>query len=175
MQYVPPKWISPIPQGCHGSSIVQKKYWKVVSDYVRIRDYFLYATCISCSRRFSSWQEGQAGHYKAWGSCRGYSKYDTKNIFLQCTICNSSGSVQFVSKKDSNVTGGNFKDAIRARHGKKRIDFIASLDSYPTEKMEDHIIVDKIELLIILMKNLPEKPEYFNSVILKLNAHNENN
>lgn len=164
-KYSPPKWTGCIPQGSHGSSIIQKKYWKVVSDFVRIRDFYDYGICISCPRKFLSWEESQAGHYKAWASCRGYSKWFVDNCFGQCSICNSSGSSSFVSTKDVNVIGGNFKDNIRKRYGAKRIKFIESLDSYPTEKLEDYEIVDKIKKVILDMSTLKAKPDYYEKII----------
>lgn len=165
-KYTPPKWLGCIPQGSHGSSIIQKKYWKVTSDFVRIRDFYDYGTCISCNRKPENWdiKEWQAGHYKAWASCRGYSKWFVDNCFGQCSICNSSGSSNFVSPKDVNVIGGNFKDNIRKRHGEERIKFIESLDSYPTEKLEDHVIVDKIKKVILDMSTLKAKPDYYEKV-----------
>lgn len=163
--YKPPRWTKCIPQGSHGSFIMQKKLWKTVSDYVRILDFHAFGKCISCNRRFQTWQESQGGHYKAFSSCRGFSKFDVRNIFAQCAICNSAGSKNFVSSKDTNVIGGNFKDNIRSRFGEERIKFIESLDSYPTEKMEEYICVDKIKDIILLMKELPEKPPYYEKVI----------
>lgn len=59
-------WLSKIPQGSHGSKIVFKKLWKVISDYVRIRDFIAYKRCISCSKAISRWKEWQAGHYVAF-------------------------------------------------------------------------------------------------------------
>lgn len=172
MSYKPPKWLGGIPQGTHGSGIVQKKYWKVVSDTVRIRDFYAFGDCISCETKFHTWNESQAGHYKSWGSCRGYSKWNMMNIFAQCKICNSVGSKGFVSAKDTNVIGGNFKDNIRKRYGEKRIKLINALDKHPSEKMEDHVIVEMIKDIIILMKDLPEQPDYWKKAYDQILAEN---
>lgn len=171
--YKPPRWVKTIPQGSHGSFIFQKKLWKTVSDYVRILDFYAFGSCISCGRKFQSWQESDAGHYKSFSSCRGYSKFDTRNIFAQCKICNSVGSSSFVSAKDTNVIGGNFKDNIRSRFGEERIKFIESLDSYPTEKMEEWKCVDKMREIILLMDTLPEKPPYYQKVIANIDWNEE--
>lgn len=168
--YVAPKWLGCIPQGSHGSTIIQRKYWKVTSDYVRIHDFEKKLGCISCGKKFFSWEEAQCGHYKAWASCRGYSKWDTRNLFIQCAICNSSGSKGFVSAKDVNVIGGNFKDNIRKLYGDERIAFIDSLDRYPTEKLEDHEIIDKIKNVLHLMGTLTNKPSYYDKAIRQLEA-----
>lgn len=161
-------WIKSIPQGTHGSTLIQKKFWKITSDYVRIRDFYLFRSCTSCGKYFQDWKDSQAGHYKAWGSCRGYSKFHVDNIFAQCAVCNSSGSSSFVSPKDTNVIGGNFKDNIRKRYGPKRIKFIESLDSYPTEKMDDVKCERLAKELLIKMGKLQEQPDYYQKVINQL-------
>lgn len=87
--YKVPKWFSKLPTGSHGSTPSQKKAWKVVSDYVRQRDFNLYAgKCVSCFRRLDRWQDGQAAHYFPWSTLNGLSKYNLKNLALSCAICN---------------------------------------------------------------------------------------
>lgn len=142
-----------IPPGSHGSTPAQKRYWKVTSDFVRIRDFYKYGSCIACGRRASHWSELQGGHYKSWGSCRGYSKWDINNIFGECGICNTGFN--------SNEVGANFKEGIIKRHGQERMDYIDKLASYPTEKMEDFEIELKIIDRLEEMKSLPEQPEYY--------------
>lgn len=152
-----PKWLNKIPQGSHGSGLYQKKYWKVTSDLVRIADWYSFkGECISCPRRAESWKYLQAGHAKSWSACRGYSKWDTKNLFGQCPFCNQNGDT---------TTAEVFKEKIIERHGQERWDFIKSLDAYPTEKMENHIILEKIKHTIRLIGALPEQPEYYQEVI----------
>ena len=157
--YTPPKWLGPIPQGAHGSNIVQKKYWKLVSDYVRIRDFETYGTCIACGMR-KPLERLQAGHYKSWASCRGYSKWDVLNIFGECDYCNTGFN--------SNEVGAKFRDNIIKRYGQERMDYIEALSSYPTEKMEDHVIVEKMKDVLEKMKELKQKPEYYDKVIARL-------
>jgi len=154
--YVPPKWIGCIPQGSHGSSSIQKKYWKLVSDYIRIHDTEKYGICISCLRKIT-YETCQAGHFKSWASCRGYSKWDIQNIFAQCAFCNTGFN--------SNEVGASFKENIIQRHGKDRFNYIENLSSYPSEKMEDFVIVDKMRAIVILMENLKQKPPYYEKII----------
>lgn len=142
-----------IPTGSHGSNATQKRYWKVTSDFVRIRDFYKYKTCIACGKRVSHWEDLQGGHYKSWASCRGYSKWDTMNIFGECPICNTGFN--------SNEVGASFKEGILKRYGQERIDYINSLTSYPSEKMENHIIEQKIIERLEEMRDLPEKPDYW--------------
>ena len=148
-------WIGKIPLGSHGSGAIQKKYWKVTSDFVRIRDAYSYGgRCVSCPRTMQ-WQDLQAGHAKAWAVCHGYSKWDMDNIFGQCPYCNKSGDA---------LTGRAFTDEIRRRHGKKRLDYIESLSRVPLEKIEDHILVGLMKVRLQEMADLPEQPEYYYQV-----------
>lgn len=152
-----PKWLYKIPQSnSHGSTVIQKKYWRVVSDYVRIKGYKM--GCIVCGRLSTiGWEYFQAGHYKSWASCRGYSKWDVMNIFCQCGFCNTGFN--------GNEVGAKFKENIIKLHGQERMDYIDKLSSYPTEKMEDHVIIPKILHIIHLMEPLLEKPKYYKEVI----------
>lgn len=148
-------WLGKIPLGSHGSGAIQKKYWKVTSDYVRIRDFYQFkGKCISCNKRMD-WQDLQAGHCKSWASCRGYSKWDMLNLFGQCPYCNKFGDA---------LTGKNFTEEIKNRYGQERIDYIEKLSSYPSEKLEDFEIIDKIKVILRKMGGLPIQPDYYYKV-----------
>jgi len=150
-------WITKIPQGSHGSNIMQKRYWKVVSDSVRIRDWYKYKKCIACNKYVSSWEYLQGGHYRSWSVCRGYSKWDKLNIFGECPICNTGFN--------GNEVGAMFKEGIIKRYGQERIDYINKLSSYPSEKMDDIIIEQRIRKEILEMAKLPDQPDYYFKVI----------
>lgn len=155
--YTPPKWLGAIPQGSHGSSIVQKKYWKVVSDFVRRYDFEKYGTCIACERH-TPIERMQCGHFKSWAACRGYSKWEIRNLFGECDYCNTGFN--------GNEVGVNFRNGIIKRYGQERMDYIDSLSSYPTEKLEDHIIVEKIKDFIIKeYEKIETKPDWYTKVI----------
>lgn len=157
----PPKWLGCIPQGSHGTGIIQKKYWKVTSDLVRYRDHQKYGTCIACGLH-KPLASLQAGHYKSWAACRGYSKWDTMNIFGECDYCNTGFN--------GNEVGVKFKEGIIKRYGQERMDYIDKLSAYPTEKMYDGEIVEKIKDVIYSMRELKEKPPYYEEVIKRLES-----
>lgn len=150
-------WITKIKPGSHGSTPTQKRYWRVVSDSVRIRDWYKYKRCIACNNPIYNWQDSQAGHYRAWAVCRGYSKWDKLNIFGECAICNTGFN--------GNEIGAMFKEGIIKRYGQDRIEYINKLSSYPSEKMDDLVIEQKIINEIIEMEKLPEKPDYYYQII----------
>ncbi len=148
-------WLGKIPLGSHGSGAIQKKYWKVTSDFVRIRDASEFAgRCISCGKRMD-WQDLQAGHCKSWASCRGYSKWDMLNIFGQCSYCNHNADA---------LVGKNFTEEIKKRYGKERLDYIENLSKYPSEKLEDFEIVDMMKTRLREMADLPIQPDYYYKV-----------
>jgi len=146
-------FISKIPIGSHGHGKYQKKLWRVISDTVRIRDWYKYKTCIACGRIISHWKDLQAGHYKAYSVCRGFSRWDTKNIFGECGICNTGFN--------GNEIGVKFKEGILKRHGQERIDYIDMLSKYPSEKLDDFNVCLLIKEVLKEMKNLPEQPDYY--------------
>jgi Bacteriophage Lambda NinG protein len=155
-KFVPPKWLGGIPQGSHGSTSIQKKYWKVVSDSVRYDVDTHKNICIACGR-YTPIEKLQAGHYKSWASCRGYSKWDTKNIFAECSFCNNGFN--------GNEVGANFKENIIKIYGQERMDYIDKLASYPTEKLEDHEIVPMIQAHLLVMSDYKIKPDYYEKVV----------
>lgn len=151
-------WQKSIPEGSHGSGTFQKRLWKVVSDFVRIRDFHEYKTCISCGKYFTEWQNAnwQAGHYNPYSVCRGYSKFDLNNIFGQCSYCNRG--------YNGAPSGAHFKENILRRYGQERMDWLGTFQAMPSEKMDDYIVSKKIKEIIIKMGELPEQPEYYERV-----------
>lgn len=89
--YKVPSWFKSIKPGAHGQSPSQKRLWRVVSEFVRKRDFEKYGKCVSCGYRFSCWEESQAGHWLPYSLCNSFYKFDpTFNIAGQCSACNTS-------------------------------------------------------------------------------------
>jgi hypothetical protein len=140
MKYQVPKWFRSLPPGSHGFTPSQKKAWKVVSDYVRQRDWEKYKRCVSCGTYLESWQKGQAGHYRAWGSSNGLFKYNLKNIALQCASCNqiSDGKI-----------GHAFGEELKRRHGDGIFDELDMEDrKYRGKKIEEWELVEMCAKLL---------------------------
>ena len=149
-----PKWFNAIPYGSHGSNPTQKRFWKLTSDIVRISDFHKYGgSCVSCSTQFSTYQEGHAGHFKAYGACNSYFKFNRKNIALQCPHCNHI---------DDGQIGYRFGNELKKRHGDDILDWIMQEDGrHIGMKMENFEIVPMVEKLISLVDGLPEQPDYW--------------
>ena len=162
-KWTPPKWLGSIPQGSHGSTSIQKKTWKVISDFVRIRDYSLYGgVCPGCSEfKFHTWKDGQCCHWKRWTNCNSYFKYEIRNLILGCSGCNKF--------EEDGVVGYKFGIELIKRYGNGNLKYVEEENkTYHGKKMEDIVLVGIIEMLIGRMKDLPEKPDYYDKVIERM-------
>lgn len=166
-KWTPPKWIGPIPQGSHGSTSIQKKLWKVVSDFVRIKDFYLHGSiCFGClEHKIHNWKDGQAGHWKSWGYSNSYAKYEIRNLLMICANCNNN---------EDGLIGHRVGQQLIKMYGKNNEAYIVEQNNiYRGKKMEEIVLVGMIEMFINKMSELPEQPEYWNKVMSKLDEHNE--
>lgn len=146
------KWINKIPFGSHGSSPLQKRLWKLVTDYVRIRDFKL--GCISCGKKTEHWSELQGGHYRPYTKCKGYTKFDYRNVFAQCAYCNSR-------MNDDKFEGGRiFAENIIKRYGQERLDLINSFTTGSPVKIEIPKLIEMAQEMMCKINELEEKPSY---------------
>lgn len=139
--YVIPQWFKKIvPSPGHGSGVVQKRVWRVVSEYVRQRDFKqFHGKCVSCDRVLERWQDGQAAHYFPWSVLNGMAKFDVKNIALSCPYCN------YVSGANIGYAFGN---ELKRRYGDGVLVEIANLNkSYRGKKMETWELVEFVARL----------------------------
>ena len=68
---------------------IKGKYWDWFSDYVRMRDFLEFGTCISCSKKIEAWDKGtNAGHFIPAGKCGFGLLFDEENVHLECIACN---------------------------------------------------------------------------------------
>ena len=154
-----PKWVSAIPQSQgHGSGILQKKLWRLVSDYTRIRDWYLYnGKCVATNDYISSWKEGNAGHYFSYSICNGMFKFDIWNVHLQSARSNAWGGQSI---------GYSFGEELKRRYGDT---FLLELEhenrSHISEKCTTELIIQEMLDILELFKTLPEQPDYFDRVM----------
>lgn len=139
--YKPPDWFRSIPLGSHGSNPTQKRYWKVVSNLVRQRDFKKYhGKCVSCNARLERWEDGQAAHWKAWSVCNSYSKYELLNLALSCSNCNRLSDGQI---------GTLFGKELQRRYGVNVLTLIEEgSNKLRGVKMQDYEIVARVEKLL---------------------------
>ena len=154
-------WIRAIPisQG-HGSGILQKKLWRLVSDLVRIRDWYEYKVCVATGKKIEHWTLGDAGHFRPYSICRGIFKFDERNIFLQSKRSNGFGEYDdWIAFEDEVVRRTSYDKA-----GMDRLNLAHEL------KLNDSMVIEKMRDILSKMKDLPEKPEYYARVLLLLEA-----
>lgn len=68
---------------------IKGDFWTVFSQYIRLRDWTKYGTCISCGNKIDNWKMADCGHYIAAGHCGFSLLFDEKNNNLQCKKCNN--------------------------------------------------------------------------------------
>lgn len=152
------KWIKAIKLsgGEHGSGILQKKLWRLVSDFVRIRDWYAYnGQCVATGRKIGHWREGHAGHFRPYSICRGIFKFDERNIFLQSAKSNNWGGYDdWIAFEDEVVRRTSYDKA-----GMDRLNLAHEL------KLNDTMVIEKMRDIIEEMAELKERPEYYERVV----------
>lgn len=147
-----PNWLRAIPESqSHGSGTFQKRLWKITSDYVRIRDFYAYGCCVATGKRFEHWNESHAGHLKPYSTCNGLFKFDIRNIHAQHGNSNKWGNFD---------TFRDFEKVVRNRGYDFDLFEKENRDAQGSS-LRDSEVLEEIKKRLILMKDLPEKPEYF--------------
>jgi len=158
-----PKYLKCIPEGSHGSGSLQKRLWTLVSAYVRIRDWYKYKTCVATGKYISSWQEGNAGHFKAYAKCNGIYKFDPRNIHLQSARSNSWGDFDDWKSYEAELV---------RRYGQKYVDDIETDNRDTSLKFTEQDVLEQIESIIKEIAKLPEQPHYFPRLMERMENEN---
>lgn len=139
--YKVPSWFSKLKPGSHGNTPSQKKAWKVVSDYVRERDWKkYYGFCADgCGTRIEDWRNGDCGHYLAWSVCHGLFKYELTNLVLQSSNCN---------RRSDGVIGHGLGEELKCRYNEGHLDWIElENEKYRGKKIEEWELVEMVSKL----------------------------
>jgi len=152
-----PAWVKAIPESvAHGSGTLQKRLWHLVSDYVRIRDWHKYKTCIATGKRIEHWQDGQAGHFISYSCCNGMFKFDERNIHMQSAKSNCWGGFS---------EGAYYEKELIFRHNINLADMNKYNLSFQNTKPTNKIVIEKMKYFLLGMMTLKEQPDYFNRAI----------
>jgi len=146
-----PDWIKSIPEGIHGAGTYQKRLWKLVSDFVRIRDWYTHKVCAATGVRFKHWNESHAGHLKPYTNCNALYKFDTRNIHMQSGYSNKHGNYD---------TFRDFEKVVRNR-GYDFDKFEKENQKATGASLRDSEVKEAMKKLLISMKDLPEQPVYY--------------
>lgn len=63
----------------------KEKLWKTLKELISKRDGNV---CISCGQGGLEGYHKQGGHFIPSASCGGFLRYDLRNVFIQCSVCN---------------------------------------------------------------------------------------
>lgn len=152
-----PSWLKAIPEGSHGSGTVQKRLWRVVSDYTRLRDWYYHkGVCVASGIKLSDWREGQAGHFLSYSTCNGLFKFDERNVHLQ-----SAHSNQWGRREDWQL----YEATLIQRYGVEYINMLEDENRASPLKFTVEQTKDKIQEILKKMATLPEQPEYYKRVM----------
>ncbi len=156
----PPKWIKAIPQSnAHGSGALQKRLWRLCSDFVRIRDWSKSKRCIASNRPIYNWKDGQAGHFISYSKCNGIFKFDTDNIFLQSAYSNAWGDYDDWKEFERQINlRGIDTDELRVRNRDTPL------------KFRDADVIEEMKNLLTKIGELKIHPEYYDRAIKLLNS-----
>lgn len=156
-----PKWVKAIPpSNSHGSGDLQKRLWRVVSDYVRIRDWYAYkGLCVATGAYIRHWSEGDAGHWKSYAVCNGLFKFAPINIHLQSKSSNGWGGQEI---------GHSFGENLKQRYGDEILREINAANMRHSLKFTTQEILLLLERTIEEQGKLPEQPNYYPRVVTLL-------
>lgn len=152
-----PAWIRAIPLGSHGSGHLQKRLWRLTSDYCRIRDWYRWGNKdVASDRIIPDWRSGQGGHYISYTACRGIFKFDPWNIHLQHGYSN---------KFPTRETIKQFEEELKRRYGNQFIIFLEAENIKTSLPIPNDLVIKKMESYLNDFKNLPEQPDYYERVM----------
>jgi Bacteriophage Lambda NinG protein len=75
------------------------KYWTLLSEFVRRRDFIQFGRCISCGNPVSDWREFDAGHFIAAGGGGFALLFDERNVNGECQYDNAFNETHLVLYK----------------------------------------------------------------------------
>ena len=153
-----PKWVKAIPESqSHGSGTLQKRLWRVISDFVRIRDWYTYkGECIATGAKISNWREGDAGHWKSYAVCNGLFKFAPINIHLQSKTSNGWGGQEL---------GHSFGENLKKRYRPTILEEIQDANKRHSLKFTNEHLLLMMKETLKEMGKLPEQPDYYKRAV----------
>lgn len=147
-------WIRAIPPShAHGSGTLQQRLWRLVSDYVRLRDWHQFeGKCIATGKYIPHWTQGNAGHFKAYSKCNGIYKFDVRNIHLQAASSNVWGTMD---------DWFSYAEELQRRHGITKIMIDAENQRTSLKSLSTENIVNQMKRLLADIGDLKEQPDYY--------------
>ena len=148
------QWLKAVPEGAHGSGTLQKRLWRLKSDFVRIRDWTAFGTFIDTGEPIQDWNDAQAGHYRGYTTCNGMFKFHEMNIHAQSPKGNSWPTSE---------TWENYRKNLVNRYNEEFVQAIDSSNKKWPLKITKELVLKEIHRTIKMlgMMNGQEKPPYY--------------
>lgn len=138
------------------SDVIKDRAWSILSDYVRMRDWILYGTCVATGSKIAHWRDGDAGHFHSLGGHGACSGFDVLNVHLQSKHSNHLSSF---------ADGAPFERELVRRYGEWIVDDL-NRKKNTTVKADDFFFIAKIAEVYALFQDLKKQhphhdyPEY---------------
>jgi hypothetical protein len=151
-------WLRAIPESqSHGSGTLQKRLWRVKSDFVRIRDWHTFdGRCVATGKKIAHWSEGQAGHLKPYSKCNGMFKFNEMNIHMQ-----SYASNKWPTRDDWK----NYEAELERRYSDQFVPAIERSNRDWPLKFTNEQVVDEIKRTLKMLGMCKEQPDYYPRVM----------
>lgn len=130
---------------------IKGKAWRILTDYVRMRDFIKYGTCISSDKRINHWKDTDGGHYVTMGGHGALVGFSDINVHAQLSSENAWGGME---------AGARYRDNLIKRYGNKILDDIELLKNQSV-KADNWFFLEKIKEIYLKFKLLKnEHPSY---------------
>lgn len=145
---------------------IKAKAWSILSDYVRLRDFIKYGTCISSGERINAWGDTDAGHYVTMGGHGVSVGFSDINIHAQSKRDNAWGGME---------AGARYKDNLVKRYGEEILKEIEIL-KHKSVSADDWFFIEKIKEIYDKFSQLKEEypdydyPEYMRNLYIPVEA-----
>jgi hypothetical protein len=151
-------YFSKITRKYRFEGVIKDRAWAILSDYVRMRDFILYGTCVATGSKIGHWRDGDAGHFYSMGGHGALSGFDPFNVHLQSKHSNHMSSF---------ADGAPFERELVRRYGEWIIKHLRD-QANATVKADDFFFIQKIrgvyDDFLLLKEQHPnyDYPEYLN-------------
>ena len=138
---------------------VKAKAWSIFRDFVRIRDFVKYHSCVATGHRIEDWKECDAGHFITMGGHGAQLGFSVMNVHAQSKNSNRQSGAD---------EGADFERELVVRYGQNMVNKLRRMKQDPPIKADDFFFIKKIQEVYKLFQELKKDypdfdyPEYVN-------------
>lgn len=124
---------------------IKAKAWGILSDYVRIRDFIKYGTCVATGQRIDNWNDTDAGHFITMGGHGVQLGFHPFNVHAQSKNSNRQSGAD---------EGADFERELVKRYGQSTVNLLRKMKNDAPIKADDWFFLKKIKDTHILFTSL---------------------